>query len=306
MNHAFNGLMAIALVSLCSCSQDGGPAPARSSAPRPITFEHLHVNVKDKDATAKWYVDHMGLEIIPSANKEVVYVADKDHNFMFEFSSDPTLKNNYDDVVLNAYHIAFETRDTYKEIGEKMAAHGAVKLSEPIINTVGDYVFNFKDINGFNAQLLYRTKPFYPHAHKSTVRFEHFAFNTVNQMESALWYAEFMQLTIPWSKDIGKPTPGYRNYRVPYVGDTAQYMSLELYADTAVKENVYYQQPHNVVHVAYQTEDPDAVAARMVFGGATKVGDKRIDAHGDELIDLYDPRGAPIRLIKRKTAILIR
>lgn len=41
----------------------------------PIKFEHLRINVANKEATAKWYVENLGLEIIPSNNKEVVYNA---------------------------------------------------------------------------------------------------------------------------------------------------------------------------------------------------------------------------------------
>ena len=34
----------------------------------PVKFEHLRINVPDKEATAKWYVENVGLEIIPSKN----------------------------------------------------------------------------------------------------------------------------------------------------------------------------------------------------------------------------------------------
>jgi len=58
-----------------------------------VKFEHLRINVADKAATAKWYVDNVGLEIIPSKSKEFIYVADKDHNFMIELSQIPGIKN---------------------------------------------------------------------------------------------------------------------------------------------------------------------------------------------------------------------
>ncbi|MEX2428829.1 MAG: hypothetical protein WD577_11335 [Bacteroidales bacterium] len=41
-----------------------------------IRFEHLRINVPDKEATAKWYVDNVGLEIISSSDEEVIYLRD--------------------------------------------------------------------------------------------------------------------------------------------------------------------------------------------------------------------------------------
>jgi len=269
----------------------------------PVRFEHLRVNVADKAATAKWYVENIGLEIIPTKNKDVVYVADKDHNFMFEFSSIPGLRTNYHDIHIDGFHCAFEGHKTIEAVGERMLKNGAVKLGEIYRNLVGDYVLNFKDINGLNAQLLHRVDPFYPKPVKSSIRFEHFAFNTPNQMLSALWYVEFMDLTIPWSKDIDKTNSMYRNYRVPYVGDVGQRMSFELFGKPDVECSLY-NLPHDVIHIAFSTAAPEKLAKQMIFGGARQVGGKRIEANGDVVIDLYDPRGVPIRLIKRQKSVL--
>jgi hypothetical protein len=151
--------------------------------------------------------------------------------------------------------------------------------------------------------LLHRVDPFYPKPVKSTIRFEHFAFNTTNQMQSALWYVEFMDLTIPWSKDIDRTNHMYRNFRVPYVGDVGQRMSFELFGKQEL-ECAFYNLPHDVIHIAFNTDEPESLAKRMVFGGARQVGEKRIEANRDVVIDLYDPRGAPLRLIQRKKPIL--
>lgn len=269
----------------------------------PVQFEHLRVNVADKEATAKWYVENVGLEIIPTKNKSVVYVADKDHNFMFEFSSIPGLRTNFHDIHIDGFHCAFEGHKTIEAVGERMLKNGATKLGEIYRNLVGDYVLNFKDINGLNAQLLHRVDPFYPKPVKSSIRFEHFAFNTPNQMLSALWYVEFMDLTVPWSKDIDKTNRMYRNYRVPYVGDVGQRMSFELFGKPDVECSLY-NLPHEVIHIGFSTDEPEKLAKQMIFGGARQVGEKRIEANGDVVIDLYDPRGAPIRLIKRQKSVL--
>lgn len=289
-------MVAFCLPSLAFGQHQKEPLP-------PVRFEHLHLNVADKAATAAWYVRNVGLEIVSTENQEVVYVADPDHHFMFEFSSIPGLRTNYADIELDAFHVAFEGHKTIEAVAERMLEHGATPLGEIYRNKVGDYVLNLRDINGLNAQLLHRVDPFYPQPVKSTIRFEHFAFNTPNQMLSALWFIEFMDLNIPWSKDIEKTNHLFRNYRVPYVGDAGQRMSFELFGKEEVSCSCYHL-PHEVIHIAFHTEEPEKLARRMVFGGARQVGEKRTAANGDVVIDLYDPRGAPLRLIQRKRPIL--
>ena len=161
-----------------------------------VRFEHLRINVADKEATAKWYVENVGLEIIPSNNKEVVYVADKDHNFMLELSSIPNIRNTYFDVHLDAFHLAFEGHKTIEVVAEKMQANKGVQEGALYRNLIGDYVMNVRDPNGFTSQLIHRVNPFFAKPVKSTIRFEHFAFNTPDQKTAALWYVEFMDLNI--------------------------------------------------------------------------------------------------------------
>jgi len=267
----------------------------------PVQFEHLRMNVPDKEATAKWYVENVGLEIIPSTNDQFVYVADKDHNFMLELSSFPGIKNNYNNISIDGFHLAFEGHKSIKEISEKMLANGGVQEGELYTNLIGDYVMNVRDPNGFTSQLIHRVNPFYGHPVKSTIRFEHFAFNTPDQKTAALWYIEFLDLIIPWSKDIDKTT-FERNYRVPYVGDADNNMSLELFGKDI--ESSLSNQPHEVIHIAFLTDEPEQLAERLVYGGAVQVGDKQIEKNGDVIIDIYDPNKMPIRLIKRKKVIL--
>lgn len=268
----------------------------------PVRFEHLRVNVADKEATAKWYADNVGLEIIPTKEKSVIYVADKDHNFMLELSSISGIRNTYFDINIDAFHLAFEGHKTIEKVAEKMLANKGTPEGTLYRNLVGDYVMNVRDPNGLTSQLLHRVNPFFSKPVKSTIRFEHFAFNTPDQKIAALWYVEFLDLCIPWSKDIDTTKINYRNYRVPYVGDSGSNMSLELFGKQI--ENSLSNLPHDVVHIAFITDQPEALAKRMIYGGAVQVGKTRTESNGDIVIDLYDPIKVPIRLIKRKKTIL--
>jgi len=270
-----------------------------------VKFEHLRINVADKEATAKWYVENVGLEIIPSNNKEVVYVADRDHNFMIEFSSIPNLKTTYFDIHIDAFHLAFEGHKTIEAVAEKMLANKGIQEGVLYRNLIGDYVMNVRDPNGFTSQLIHRVNPFFAKPVKSTIRFEHFAYNTPDQKTSALWMIEFMDLNIPWSKDIDTTKNNYRNYRVPYVGDAARSMSLELFGKKEV-DMTFAKMSHQECHIAFTTDDPEKLAKRMVYGGAKIIGGVQKSPGGDIIIDLSDPSGFPIRLIKRNKAILIK
>jgi hypothetical protein len=270
-----------------------------------VKFEHLRINVADKETTAKWYVDNADLEIIPSDNREVVYVADKDHNFMIEFSSVPGIRNTYFDINLEAFHLAFEGHKSIEAVAEKMLADKGVKEGTFYRNQIGDYVMNVRDPNGFTAQLIHRVNPFYPEPVKGTIRFEHFAYNTPDQKNAALWLVEFMDLQIPWSKDIDTTKNNFRNYSVPYVGDAARSMSLELLSRKEV-EMTFAKMSHQECHIAFTTDDPERLAKRMVYGGAKIIGGIQKSANGDIIIDLRDPSDFPIRLIKRHKTILIK
>ena len=271
----------------------------------PVKFEHLRINVADKEATAKWYVENVGLEIIPSKNKEMVYVADKDHNFMLELSSIPNIRNTYFDIHIDAFHMAFEGHKTIEAVANKMLANKGVQEGALYRNLVGDYVMNVRDPNGFTSQLIHRVNPFFAKPVKSTIRFEHFAYNTPDQKITALWMVEFMDLNIPWSKDIDTTKNNYRNYRVPYVGDAARSMSLELFGKKEV-DMTFAKVSHQECHIAFLTNDPEKLAKRMVYGGSKIIIPARKETNGDVIIDLVDPSNFPIRLIKRAKPVLIK
>lgn len=271
----------------------------------PVKFEHLRINVPDKEATAKWYVENVGLEIIPSNNKELVYVADKDHNFMLELSSVPNIRNSYFDIHIDAFHMAFEGQKSIETFAEKILANGGTQEGKLYRNLIGDYVNNVRDPNGFTSQLIYRVNQFFPKPVKSTIRFEHFAYNTPDQKIAALWMVEFMDLNIPWSKDIDTTKNNYRNYRVPYVGDAGRNMSLELFGKPEVQMTLA-QMKHDEIHIAYTTSEPEKLASRMVYGGAKIVTPARKDSNGDIIIDMVDPYNFPIRLIKRAKPVLVK
>jgi hypothetical protein len=260
-----------------------------------ISFEHLHINVKDKEATAKWYIENIDLEELPTSNLDVSYVTDKDSNFKLELSSYTGFKNTYEDIEVSDFHLAFEGHKSIKSISDKALSNGGKQLGDLYTNKIGDYVLNLKDINGFNLQLIHRVNAFYSQPEKSVIRFEHFAFNTEDQKIAALWYVEFMDLLIPWSKDIIKDKNNLRTYRVPYIGDMDRNMTFELFSKDVPRSLMNLT--HKVIHIAFKVSDIAIVSERMVYGGAKKVNELKDKTGSLIQVDLYDPQGTPIRLL---------
>lgn len=126
-----------------------------------VQFANLRINVANKEETAKWYVENVGLEIIPSPDDRFIYVADKDHNFMLEFSSIAGIRTTYNDIRVNSFHLAFEGRKSIQAVAEKILANGGVQEGKLYTNKIGDYVMNVRDPNGFNLQLIHRVNPFF-------------------------------------------------------------------------------------------------------------------------------------------------
>jgi len=224
---------------------------------------------------------------------------------MLELSSIPNIRNTYFDIHIDAFHMAFEGHKTIEAVADKMLANKGVQEGALYRNLVGDYVMNVRDPNGFTSQLIHRVNPFFAKPVKSTIRFEHFAYNTPDQKITALWMVEFMDLNIPWSKDIDTTKNNYRNYRVPYVGDAARSMSLELFGKKEV-DMTFAKVSHQECHIAFTTNDPEKLAKRMVYGGSKIVTPARKETNGDVIIGLVDPSNFPIRLIKRAKPILVK
>jgi 3-methyladenine DNA glycosylase AlkC len=63
-------------------------------------------------------------------------------------------------------------------------------------------------------------------------------------MAAALWMVEFMDMRIPWSKDMDAKTKNFRNYRVPMIGDATGKMSVELYDKPSVDHGTTISERH--------------------------------------------------------------
>ncbi len=261
-----------------------------------IKFKYLALNVPNKMAAAQWYKNTLGFKII--TNNKDVYVSDAGNNFRIKFLADPTQKSNYKDVSFDACHIALES-DSMHYWSQRILKAGGSYNTPPRLNAIGDAVIDMRDPNGFMIQLIYRVHPYYTHT-PGSLRFEHLALNMSNNKDAALWYVEFMGLTIPWSKDPADSTRAVSNYRIPYVGDPGHNMAMEFL--TTGDTRPYTQLGFGVSYIAFEVSNARKLAKNMIRGGAKQVGDIQKNSNGDIAICMRCPWGNMIQLIQTKAS----
>jgi catechol 2,3-dioxygenase-like lactoylglutathione lyase family enzyme len=261
-----------------------------------ITLKYFALNVPDKMAAAQWYHNVLGFNIHTKANDDGLYVSDPGKNFMFRFFSDPSQKNNYTDISFDACHIALES-DSIRYFEQKILKTGGRYNTPPRRNLIGDAVVDMRDPWGIMIQLIYRVHPYYGHA-PGSIRFEHLALNMTDQKDAALWYVEFMGLTIPWSKDPADSVRKVSNYRIPYVGDPGRNMAMEFLSTDTARD--YTRLGFGVSYIAFEIRDATALAKKMIRGGASQIGDTEKDANGNLVIKIRCPWGNMLELIEVK------
>ncbi len=122
-----------------------------------MRFEHLAINVKDARAVVEWYTKHLGLIVVRSSNELpfVTFLADRDHNMMFEFYQQDVGRGDYANMHPVAFHVAFAVDDIDAERARWVAAGGTAD-GEIITTPAGDKLAFVRDPWGMTLQLVMR------------------------------------------------------------------------------------------------------------------------------------------------------
>jgi hypothetical protein len=261
-----------------------------------IRLKYFALNVSDKMTVAQWYHNTLGFDISQHKNDNSVYVSDPGNDFSFRFFSDLAQKTDYHNLSFDACHVALES-DSIRFFEKKILAAGGKYNTPPRYNLIGDAVVDMRDPWGIPIQLIYRVHPYYSHV-PGSIRFEHLALNMSDNKEAALWYVEFMHLTIPWSKDPADSVRKVSNYRIPYVGDPGKNMAMEFLTTGPTRD--YTQLDFDISYIAFEVKDASALAKNMIRGGAVIVGEIPKNEDGNRVIKLRCPWGNMIELIEVK------
>ena len=126
-----------------------------------MNFEHVALNVSEPVAMAKWYEEHLGLEIVNALDETPYtrFLRDSDGNMMLEiYSNPPEMVPNYADMDPLILHIAFESENP-REDGEELLKAGAALVSEKETED-GSHFVMLRDPWGLPLQLARRGSAF--------------------------------------------------------------------------------------------------------------------------------------------------
>ncbi|MEJ2644384.1 MAG: VOC family protein [Gammaproteobacteria bacterium] len=120
----------------------------------------------------------------------------------------------------------------------------------------------------------------------AAVRFEHLAINVEHPRAVADWYVKYMGLKIVSASK-----------KMIFVRDPGSHFMFEFYRKPGAKGS-YSAMNHAATHFAFAADDADALAKRMVEGGA-KILKRTTNPVGDTVINMTDPWGNMLQVIHR-------
>jgi uncharacterized glyoxalase superfamily protein PhnB len=278
--------------TIISCSSFAQVTNEKSDSDKSysIRFEHLALNVLDPVKVAKWYEENLGLKIVRQGGEltYTTFISDQGGNMMFEFFYNKDYPvQDFSKWDCTSIHMAFICEDV-KAIKEKLMSNGATVGIDYKKTDSGDEVLTLRDPWGFPIQFVKRVNKMLNH---DGFYFEHLAFNLADSRAKAKWYTEnFVML----NKREGK-APSYGMF----ISDAGENMMLELYQQKDYPVIGFDSLSHMTIHLAFMTDNIEAVKEKLLKIGAKVVEDITKTASGDFVLMMRDPFGMPIQFVKR-------
>jgi catechol 2,3-dioxygenase-like lactoylglutathione lyase family enzyme len=129
------------------------------------------------------------------------------------------------------------------------------------------------------------------------LRLEHVALNVADPRAMADWYVAHLGMRTVRHVD-GPP-------HTRFLVDAAGASVVEIYLNTDAPIPDYAATDPLVLHLAFESADPDTDRAALVAAGATAVSDSRLP-DGSRLLMLRDPWGLALQLCARAQPLLER
>jgi glyoxylase I family protein len=126
-----------------------------------MKFEHFALNVPDAVATAKWYIDNLGLRAARTRKDSpfTSFLADDTGRVIFEVYSNPAAPYpDYSAAHPLCFHVAFVADDP-AAVRTKLVVAGATPAYEETLPD-GSFLIMVRDPWGIPLQLVRRMTPF--------------------------------------------------------------------------------------------------------------------------------------------------
>ena len=128
------------------------------------------------------------------------------------------------------------------------------------------------------------------------MRIEHVAWNVVDPVAVAGWYAAHLGMKVVRHG----PPP----INAQFIADATGNVMLEIYSNAAAHVPDYASQDPLILHLAFMVDDIAATRDRLLAAGATVHTDIDTLDNGDQLAMLRDPWGLALQLVHRAESML--
>lgn len=126
-----------------------------------MKLEHVALNVPEPAKIARWYAEHLQMEIVRADTESpyIHFLADSARQSMIEFYHMPEVEvPEYATMDPLIVHLAFAVEDI-EAARERLLAAGATQATEMRVTPAGDKLLFLRDPWGVALQILTRTKP---------------------------------------------------------------------------------------------------------------------------------------------------
>jgi glyoxylase I family protein len=126
-----------------------------------MKLEHIAINVTDPAAMAKWYAEHLDMEIVRSQaeSPHMHFIADKARQSMLELYHNPAAAvPDYAAIPPINLHFAFAV-DDMEGARDRLVAAGATAEGEIATTPAGDQLLFLRDPWQVTIQLVKRSQP---------------------------------------------------------------------------------------------------------------------------------------------------
>lgn len=126
-----------------------------------MNFEHFALNVPDARAHSRWYVDHLGFQVVRRREDAPYthFLADGTGRVVVELYTNPAATiPRYADAHPLCFHFAIVAADARAERARLEQAGATLFLEEPLAD--GSLLIMLRDPWGVPLQLCQRAKPF--------------------------------------------------------------------------------------------------------------------------------------------------
>jgi catechol 2,3-dioxygenase-like lactoylglutathione lyase family enzyme len=122
-----------------------------------MIFEHVALNMEEYETAAKWYCEHLYMQVVREKPGTMIFLGDEQGTIFFEIYSNKTAPVlDFESEHPLTLHLAFAVDDVKNEADRLLSA--GCTVSDPYKEVAGDSMIMLRDPFGVSIQLVHRAK----------------------------------------------------------------------------------------------------------------------------------------------------